>query len=282
MNTDYFKNRNLVITTNHKKESVIAPLVERELSVRTLVPKDINTDALGTFTREIPRKLSQFESARAKSHLGLTKTGETLGLANEGAFDVHPSLPFVISDIEVVVLIDTLNAIEITGFSVTPDTQLTAEFVTNRDELIQVSQKLLFPSHGVILRKSPSTKHCLKDISSEEDLIAAFNQLSKPWNKRVFVEPDRRAHRNPTRMQNIEKATLDLIENIKSQCPQCGCPGFVVTSTNPGLPCSRCMSPTEMVLNYTYSCQKCGFSELRSRPDGLTSAPPSHCEFCNP
>jgi hypothetical protein len=38
-----------------------------------------------------------------------------------------------------------------------------------------------------------------------------------------------RAHKNPTRMENIKEATHDLIKNIHKKCPQCNIPGFVVT-----------------------------------------------------
>jgi len=62
-----------------------------------------------------------------------------------------------------------------------------------------------------------------------EKLEEAFKWcLSNSRTGKVFIETDVRAHANPTRMKNIEKATHDLISKLNSTCPNCGAPGFIV------------------------------------------------------
>ena len=51
-----FEGRKVVIATKHKKELVIAPLLEKNLGVTCFVPDDFDSDALGTFSGEIKRK----------------------------------------------------------------------------------------------------------------------------------------------------------------------------------------------------------------------------------
>ena len=47
-------------------------------------------------------------------------------------------------------------------------------------------------------------------------------------NRKVFVRPDLRAFACPTRMQNIEQATQDLLQRMLSSCPSCAAPGYSV------------------------------------------------------
>ena len=51
-----FEGRKLLIATKHKKEIVIAPILEKELGVTCFVAPDLDTDELGTFTGEVERR----------------------------------------------------------------------------------------------------------------------------------------------------------------------------------------------------------------------------------
>lgn len=86
-----FKGRNLVIATKHKKEIVIAPLLEKELNVKCFVA-DIDTDLLGTFTGEVQRTADPVETARQKCLMAIEKTGCDMAVSNEGSFGQHPSM----------------------------------------------------------------------------------------------------------------------------------------------------------------------------------------------
>jgi C4-type Zn-finger protein len=95
-----------------------------------------------------------------------------------------------------------------------------------------------------------------------------------------FVETDMRAHRNPTRMRAIKRATLDLVRRFRSPCPVCAAPGFAVTERLVGLPCSWCGEPTLAIKAEVLSCAACGHRIERLAP--ATTADPGQCSGCNP
>lgn len=67
----WFQNRVCILATMHKKEQAIAPLLEKELEVKVVVPEAFNTDIFGTFTRDIKRLGTQLEAARLKAKKAL-------------------------------------------------------------------------------------------------------------------------------------------------------------------------------------------------------------------
>lgn len=106
--------------------------------------------------------------------------------------------------------------------------------------------------------------------------------LKKNVRDTVYLETDLRAMCNPTRMQVIEQATLNLIQKIGQLCPQCFCPGFDLIERKPGLLCAWCSAPTNLVLAEIYQCQKCQFQETTMFPYGKKFAEPDNCLYCNP
>ncbi len=76
---EFFAGRTLVLGTKHKKEKVIAPILERELGVRVIVPDNFDTDQFGTFTREIARAGNQLEAARRKATAAMDLLGADFG-----------------------------------------------------------------------------------------------------------------------------------------------------------------------------------------------------------
>jgi hypothetical protein len=90
-----------------------------------------------------------------------------------------------------------------------------------------------------------------------------------------------RAHRNPTRMSAIGRATADLVRRFGSRCPECNYPGFDVAERVPGLPCAWCGEPTRLIQREILSCRSCGHRHERSATD-TTTADPGQCEGCNP
>ncbi len=84
-----------------------------------------------------------------------------LGVANEGSFGPHPFMPFVSADDEFVILIDTLNSIEITAREISVSTNLGGREIQALEELLEFAASAHFPSHALILRKSPKES---KDI----------------------------------------------------------------------------------------------------------------------
>lgn len=109
----YFQNRTAVLATMHKKESVISPILKEKLGISIIVPNQFYTDRFGTFTRDVVRKGSQLEAARAKLKAAMKQTDATIGIASEGIFGPHPLIPFIPYNQELVVFYDQDNDLEI-------------------------------------------------------------------------------------------------------------------------------------------------------------------------
>ncbi len=281
-----FKDRIAVLGTMHQKERVIAPLLEKELGIKVTVPENFNTDKFGSFTREIDRPGSQIEAARLKVQQALLLTGENLGIASEGSFAPHPSLPCISTNREVVIFLDRKNNLEIVGEELSLSSNHNHLKVSNLEQAFDFAEKIGFPEHGLCVMLSDYPKdnsEIIKGITTEEALTEAINEgLSKSPTGKVHLETDMRAMYNPTRMKNIEKATLNLIEKINSVCPNCSTPGFSIVQRIPGLPCEWCGTPTTLTRSVVYKCQKCGCRKEELFPDGKQFADPSQCLYCNP
>ncbi|MCJ8279845.1 MAG: hypothetical protein MJK14_07940 [Rivularia sp. ALOHA_DT_140] len=283
---ELFKNRVAVLATMHKKERVIAPLLEKELGIKVTVPESFNTDKFGSFTREIERSGSQIEAVRLKAQQALLLTGESLAIASEGSFAPHPYLPCVSCNREVVIFLDRTNNLEIIGEELSIDTNHNHQKVSNIKQAFDFAQKVGFPEHGLIVMLNEHPKNSdgiIKGITTESELIEALNtSLIKSPNGKVHLETDMRAMYNPTRMENIKKATCNLLEKINCLCPKCSTPGFDIVQRIPGLPCEWCNSPTTLTKSVIYKCQQCGFRQEKLFPDGKEFADPSQCMYCNP
>jgi len=279
-----FKGRKIVIATMHGKERVIAPLIEKHLGVEIVVPKQFNSDKFGTFTRDIKRAGDQLEAARTKLLAAMEIENIDLGISSEGSFGSHPSIPFIQSNLELLLFIDKKNGFEIRGHYRTSETNMDGRYVSTMEEALDFAKKIGFPEHGVIVRKSKKRHYGIhKNILTEEDLIKTVKKLLNGFFiKKIFIESDMRAHRNPVRMKAIAKATENLIQNIKSLCPRCSTPGFVVIDFEKGLKCSSCGLPTDLPVNDLYKCSVCNYEEKRPVTKHNKVADPRYCGYCNP
>lgn len=283
---ELFSNRVGVLATMHGKERAIAPILSRELGINVIVQENFDTDRFGTFTRDIKRMGSQVEAARFKALAALEATGEAIALASEGTFGPHPFVPGLSLNREIVIFIDRKHDIEIIGQEASIETNFNSKTVKNIDEAFEFAKLVGFPEHGLVVvvnKPSENQAQIIKGIATEEQLCEAVNLgLSQSRDGSVQIETDMRAHYNPTRMKNIEKATLDLIRKLNQLCLQCSWPGFDVVDRKIGLPCGVCGFPTEMTLAVIYQCKKCGFSQEKLFPDGIETADPARCSYCNP
>lgn len=277
-----FSGRDLVIATKHQKEKVIAPILEKDLGVRCLIPADLDTDQLGTFSGEVDRIDDPITAARKKCQLAMEQTHATLAIASEGSFGPHPSLFFVSADEEFLLFMDRENDLEIIVREISTETNFNRKAISSKEELESFARQADFPTHGLIIRSDPDQCHDLvKGIQDHAVLMNEFEQrISR--NQTVYVETDMRAFCNPTRMKVIEKAAFKLIEKIKSVCPSCATPGFGITDHREGLPCSWCGSPTRSTLLYIYRCAKCSFVKEELYPKGKKEEDPMFCDHCNP
>jgi len=279
---DLFKGRNLIIATMHKKEDVIAPILEKELEVFCKTISNLNTDNFGAFSGEIERKDTPMATVRAKALAALEYSTETLVVASEGSFGPHPASPFISANEELVILIDTINDLEIRGWNFTTETNFNFQEIKNSDELIEFANRCGFPEHNVILKtKDKFEKQGIwKNFKSKKELKTIGIKLLSE-NKSLSIETDMRAMHNPTRLRAIEKAVLDLVKNVKSLCPSCNAPGFSISEAIKGLKCSLCNLPTKSVKAYIYKCKKCDYSCERIK-ENVIAEDPMYCDFCNP
>lgn len=277
-----FKGRHLVIATKHKKEFVIGPLLEKALGVHCFVPKDFDTDKLGTFSGETERKDNPLVTARKKCLEAMDYTSCDLGVASEGSFGPHPNIPFASADDEFLIFIDKKNNLEIIARELSLETNFNGQAIKNYQELLAFSERVKFPSHALILRPQKNTKtHIIKDIRTFEALSEGYKTLMDIYQS-VYAETDMRAMHNPSRMSVIEKTTKKLVQLIASKCPQCKTPGFGITDSKKGLPCELCNMATTSTLSLIYSCKNCNYQKEELHPNGKAFENPMYCNYCNP
>jgi hypothetical protein len=278
----FFGGRSIVIASKHKKQNAMAALLEKELGVTCIVPDNLDTDLLGTFSGEIERELSPMDAARQKCMLAMELTGSDLAVASEGSFGAHPLLYFLPADDELLVFIDKKNDVEIVVREISTKTNYNAKEVSTEEDLLAFAQSAQFPSHALILKdKKEGFSAIAKGIVETKELLDRFKQFMETYGS-VYVETDMRAHLNPSRMQVIEETTEKLIKKIKSTCPSCNTPGFGIKDATPGLPCENCKAPNKSTLFHVYACQKCNHTYEAYFPNGKQEEDPTYCDRCNP
>jgi hypothetical protein len=214
------------------------------------------------------------------------------------------------SDDEMLILIEKKNELEIVAREISMDTNFNGTEIKNEVELLEFATQVKFPSHGLILKPSEThiKKHfssdemkkwvpdnqilntfseekdiskIVKGITDEKILKESFHEMMKEFGQ-VYIETDMRALYNPTRMKVIETATLKLVNSIRSLCPMCETPGFVVSDAKMGLPCECCNSATRSTLSFIYTCKKCSHISEELYPHKKMTEDPTYCDFCNP
>jgi hypothetical protein len=277
-----FANRKLVIATKHKKEIVISPLIQAELKAKCFVPIGFNTDLLGTFSGEIERQQNALATVRTKCLLAMDYADCDLGIASEGSFGAHPTVFFAAANEEILILIDKRNKLEIVVRELSLATNFDGKIIKSEADLVNFAAKSQFPSHGLILKNAEEQfTEVKKDIQNEAELLDSYHYFLEKYGS-CYIETDMRAMNNPSRMKVIEKATLQLIEKVKSYCPECQTPGFVINKVIAGLRCELCNMPTKSTLVHVYECEKCHFTLDKKHPNNKTYEDPAYCDFCNP
>jgi hypothetical protein len=279
-----FANRRALLATMHGKEKAIAPLLESGLGLQVIVPTNFNTDRFGTFTRDIKRLDTQIATARAKITSLLQETQESCGIASEGSFYPHPSLPFVPCDREIVLLWEQTHNLQVIGEAISTETNFSHRRINSLEEAWSFAQSVGFPEHGLVVMPSSDTQvpeHIFKGITDRSSLETSMGEVLK-ISPTVHIETDMRAMYNPTRMKVIAQATENLLAKLRQFCPQCGFPGFSVVERKAGLPCQWCHAPTDLIQAEIYQCQRCAYRQENLFPQGITFAEPTYCSYCNP
>ena len=111
-----YQNQKISLLTKHGKESVIGSELSA-LDCQLIHIFDFDTDQLGNFTRGVPRAGSQIEAARKKARIGMKLSQLPIGMASEGAFSADPVIGMMAWNTELVLMIDTIQNIELIGYA---------------------------------------------------------------------------------------------------------------------------------------------------------------------
>jgi len=281
--------RHAVLATMHQKQAALGPALHAALGLTLLTSGDIDTDQLGTFAGEIPRRGSMREVAIAKARLGMQSTGLPLGLASEGSFGPHPYIPFMAGGVELLTFVDDERGFVLHQTWVVGETNYGHSVVSPGDALDDFLNRARFPSHGLIVRPNSLADAGLmplalvKGIVDHDALVQAIEAAARhSSDAKARIETDMRAHLNPTRMRSLAEVAEQLGLRLASPCPACACPGWGQIDVLSGLPCDACGMPTERVLQEVFGCLQCAHREIRARSDGLKHTGPEHCPYCNP
>jgi len=264
----------LLLSSKHLKERILQPLFEPH-GVELIVSHGFDTDNYGTFCGSIPRIEGPKTTVKEKCLAGMSFANRRQGLASEGSFGPHPSSPFLSINEEWLVYIDLDQALEVYGHSISMDV---CQQQTNhqRKDLDQFLTSIQFGAQGLVMKDADNGELIAKDITEYVQLMDLI-QEHPHW----ILETDLRAHLNPTRQKNIEAAGKNLIERMRSLCPQCAKPDFSVAQYSGQLPCSWCKSPTNTYEFRTYRCAHCQH-QLREKRMDLLMEDPQYCQRCNP
>jgi hypothetical protein len=275
-----WRHKVIKLATKHQKEHVIAPLFLSQLSLHVEVCP-VDTDEFGTFTGEIPRQDTPFQTCLKKASLAAQASEYGLGIANEGSFGPHPMLPMLASDHEIMVLVDLSHQVVISEQHLSLSTNH-QHIVVNPDTCLQkFLTQVKFPEHGLCIQDKNSLFVVDKGIQSHRQLKKSL-ELGFSHFSQLLITTDMRAMFNPMRMKVIEELTEKLIIKCKSLCPKCDYPGYSVVEQDGHLPCQDCLLETTLYAREKIQCVWCKHSEWRPRSDGMTFADPQYCLYCNP
>ena len=113
----FYQGRQVAILTQHGKQDLVRGPLEAALGCQLVHTDGYDTDQLGTFTRELTRAGSQLDAARKKAVIGMALIDTSLGLASEGSFGPDPFGAFMHWNTEVVLWVDRMSELEVTGFA---------------------------------------------------------------------------------------------------------------------------------------------------------------------
>jgi hypothetical protein len=279
-----YSNQIVYFGTKHQKERAIFSLLS-EVGLNCLVA-EIDTDQFGTFSGEIKRIDSVKKTLQKKINEVLIHYPDAqFAMASEGSFGPHPLIPFANANHEAILFVDKKKEFEIYVDEYSFDTNLSEIEIGIREKKLLDSflEKVQFPSHAVMIKKSnePFFKH--KGIQNKAELLNYIEQcFLESEDNRIIISTDMRAMFNPTRMKNIYQVGKKLIKALQTFCPVCSVPGFHAYRSIPGLECSLCGCETDVARETEWKCVKCEFLEIKERDDHLKYADPAECPYCNP
>ncbi len=269
----------------HGKEQAILPALRRHLSANLRTTRRLDTDQFGTFTPEVARRGTMLDTARRKARAAIAETGIFLGLGNEGSFGPHPSLPFVATNVELLLLVDHRSGREIYESLLTARTNFAHIECRPGDDLGSFLAQVRFPSHALVITANNPARTIApaKGVTTLSGLRLAIGRMAgQSAHGQARVATDMRADRNPTRMAAIRAVASRLGRRLRRKCPGCGAAGFGITDTRRGLPCAWCGQAVPLAVGRIIRCDLCLFESEEKLNNVPAAADPRHCLACNP
>ena len=263
--------RQAALLSRHDKARLINPALQ-ELGWQLTELDSFDTDSLGSFAGERPRFMAPAECALRKAALAADISGFTLGLGSEGSFAPGP-YGLGTFNLELISCIDVDAGWQVTGRFYGP-ANVQQWTIHNSDELEQALAKVP-PGQGLILQYPG---YLSKGLNAQDARQQATERLNRTGE--LTLSFDLRAHHCPERQVHIQQAAGNLLQRIKSRCPQCGTPGFWPDKAIAGLPCEDCDAPSSLTKARQACCQRCGHQQIFAVEQRFASA--QYCQRCNP
>jgi hypothetical protein len=271
----------IAVGTSHGKQHQFAPAFTAVLGARLVTPPALDTDQFGTFTGETPRSGPPAQAALAKARLAMTLLDVPRGLASEASYGPLPGGWY--GHQEILLFIDTELGIEVIEGHRTMSVPGLAHRVSQAADLpgpllagLPGQALIVRPSEPSVPDRAAVTKG-ITDVATARSAITAAAARSP--DGLAVVEPDLRAHHNPSRRRVLAALAARLAHRLATRCPACAAPGFGRVDAQPGLPCRVCATPTPLVGNEIHACAVCSHQQDHPVRDG---ADPASCPACNP
>jgi len=271
-----YRGQAIAVGTKHGKQHLFQPAFSDVLGAVLHTPPGLDTDRFGTFSGEVPRAGTAIDAARAKARLAMAVSELPYGLASEASYG--PLLGGWAGHEELLLFCDESRGIEVLVGHRTLAVPGTAQPVRSCGE---VRPALLdgLPDQALIVRPCRGEGPLRKGITDAAALRAAVSAAAAHSpDGLALVEPDLRAHHNPSRRLVLARLAVTLARRLATECPACAAPGFGRLDSEPGLPCRVCATRTPLVSNEIHGCAACAHRVSRPVRGG---ADPAHCPFCN-
>lgn len=270
----------IAMGTMHGKERQVAPAFAAEFGARVIAPPGIDTDRFGTFAGEVTRTLTPVAAATAKARLAMSTAKVCYGVASEASYDAWYGMLAVHQ--EILVFIDDVRGIQVLEGVNVPRTPGPPKLVENGHEAVDAARRFGFPDQGAVVRASIDGDALVfgKGLTDAFALVQVVDTaVAAADDHRAWLEPDLRAHHNPSRREVLAALARRLAGRLATQCPGCLGPGYGRVAVREGLPCRACGSPTTLVAADILGCPACDY---RSETARTGTAEPRYCPRCNP
>ena len=275
-----YRGRHAVLATKHDKLPLIGPVLRERLGL-CVQAAAVDTDALGTFTGEVPRLGTPWETAVAKARRGLAATRGRLGLASEGTIGPVTALGLGVVATELVVLVDEDRGIVVGETAVGYDLTTVSMTLSPGEDPTPLLAAARVPPHHLIVRPAEGPRRPLVKGVGVDGLSRAVERCAAASpDGRARVETDLRAHVCPSRRPLIRRAAVALGDRLARACPSCRTPGWGPTAVEIGVPCAWCSAEVDIVRSRIVGCVAC--PQQWVLPVGPRHADPSRCGRCNP